>query len=228
MRLLITAGPTREPIDAVRYISNHSSGKLGLAVTRAAIEAGHDVTLLLGPGIESPAINATGPAARVFRFQSTQDLAALLDDHFVDHDVLVMAAAVADFRPTRVIEGKRPRSGKTEDAGDRPRQDSDEDRGRWTLRLEPTPDLVAPLARNKKPHQKIVAFALGQARDLALNGKAKLEDKGVNAIVANPLDTMNSDEIEPLWLTQNGQSVAPGRMSKSSFARWLMAKISGL
>ena len=228
MRFLITAGPTREPIDAVRYISNHSSGKLGLAVTRAAIEAGHDVTLLLGPGIEPPAIDATGPTARVFRFQSAQDLAALLDEHFVDHDILVMAAAVADFRPTRIIEGKRPRSGDVEGATHRPPQGDDEDRGRWTLRLEPTPDLVAPLARNKKPHQRIVAFALGPDRDLHLDGRSKLERKRVDAIIANPLDTMGSDEIEPLWLTEDSHSEAPGRMSKPSFARWLLARISRL
>lgn len=228
MRILITAGPTREPIDSVRYISNHSSGKLGLALSRAAIEAGHEVTLLLGPGIEPPPEEESTPTARVLRFQSAQDLGGLLNLHFVDHDMLVMAAAVADFRPTRIIDGKRSRPPAMEGANPPPFQTGNKASDHWTLRLEPTPDLVASLARHKKPHQRIVAFALASAPNLHTNGNDKIERKHVDAIVANPLETMNSDEIEPLWITATGHQERPGLMSKTSFARWLMSRISRL
>ena len=109
MKVLITAGPTREPIDAVRFIGNRSSGKMGIAIARAAAEAGHDVTLLLGPA-ELPADLAGTERIRVYRFESTAELKQLLEAHFRSCDLLIMAAAVADYRPITVQEGKLERS----------------------------------------------------------------------------------------------------------------------
>src|SRR5688500_18593761 len=106
MRTLITAGPTREPIDAVRYISNRSSGKMGVALAAAAVAAGHEVTLLLGPGLPTEAEPA---GCRTIRFESAGDLQRLLESHWPTHDTLLMAAAVADYRAAAVHHGKLPR-----------------------------------------------------------------------------------------------------------------------
>ncbi len=218
MRMLITAGPTREPIDAVRYISNRSSGKIGLHLARAALAANHEVTLLMGP---APAIDdqlqtlaATQPPHRfhLHRFESSAQLKQLLDAHLRDCDALVMAAAVADYRPVTVAEGKLP---------------SDKTAG-MTLHLQPTPDLVALAAAWKRPHQRIIAFALEEQAQLEERALAKMKRKGVDAIVANPLGTMEADAITPLWLTAAGERQAPGRLSKEAFAPWLVARIEAM
>ncbi len=208
MHLLITAGPTREPIDAVRFISNRSSGALGLALTEAACGAGHRVTLLLGPGVVEPTVRGE---LTVHRFTSTADLQALLEAHFPACDVLIMAAAVADYRPISTETGKRPR---TADA-----------KTRWSLELEPTPDLVATIGRSKQPHQKIIAFALEAPEQLIERAQAKLQRKGTDAIVANPLETMESAQIDPTWITAAGERERPGKMSKGGFAQWLLSRI---
>ncbi|MFW6059362.1 MAG: phosphopantothenoylcysteine decarboxylase [Phycisphaeraceae bacterium] len=207
LRLLITAGPTREPIDEVRFISNRSSGQMGLALAEAAHGAGHDVTLLLGPDIAPP---RAANGLRVHRFGSTADLEALLAEHFPHCDVLVMAAAVADYRPAQREAGKRARG------------------ERWTIELEPTPDLVAAIARKKRADQKIVAFALESPQTLTERATEKLRRKGADAIVANPLVTMESAQIEPTWITVAGQCEAPGVMSKAAFAQWLLSRLGEL
>ncbi len=218
MRILITGGPTREPIDAVRFIANRSSGATGLAVAAAAAEAGHDVTLLLGPGPMQAQLPESSAALRVHRFETSDQLRQLLEAHFGDHDVLIMAAAVADYRPARVAEGKLPRQ------ADQP----------LVLHLEPTPDLVAMMAQSKRPEQRIVAFALEAAAELEARAIDKLRTKRVDAIVANALDTIEADFIAPVWLTAGGQGTAkphreaPGRMTKARFARWLIERISRL
>ena len=144
MRVLLTAGPTREPIDDVRFISNRSSGQMGLALARAAADAGHDVTLLLGP-VLVPAGLDDDPNLRVVRFSTTAELQTLLTEYFPACDVLVMAAAVADYRLAAPRTGKAPRS------------------DGMRLELEPTPDLVAGLAKSKRPDQRVIAFALEEA-----------------------------------------------------------------
>ncbi len=212
MRVLITAGPTREPIDAVRFIGNRSSGRMGIALAEAAVQAGHEVTLLLGLGATASVPRGLPGKCAVYRFESSAELKQLLDSHWRDHDVLLMAAAVADYRPGCVAEGKLKRE---------PNQ-------RLTLTLEPTPDLVAIMAASKRPGQRVVAFALEEAAELKDRAAQKLRSKGVDAVVANPLGTMESDSITPLWLTADGKSESPGRMTKIDFARWLIRKLPGL
>ncbi len=207
MHLLITSGPTREPIDSVRYISNRSSGRLGAELAAHAAEAGHLVTLLLGPGAMEPPehVNLT-----VVPFTSTADLQALLAEHFPRHDALVMAAAVADYTPKQLIEGKT-------------------ERGQGlTIELVPTPDLVAGLAPTKRDDQRIIAFALEEPANLERRAVEKMQRKRVDAIVANPLVTMDADAIEPVLFTRGGERFAPGRMSKAVFARWLVERIGAL
>lgn len=204
-RLLITAGPTHEPIDAVRYIGNRSTGRLGVAVAEAAAQRGWRVTLLLGP---TP-LTTADTAIRVLRFQTTADLEALLQKHLPACDVLVMAAAVADYRPRRPAgaDGQKwRRTGET-----------------MVLELDPTPDLVAGCAQRRRPGQTLVAFALEPEAELMASARAKLARKGVDAIVANPLETMESDSIRATLVCRDGSEVATdGRIPKTLFADWLL------
>lgn len=204
-RLLITAGPTHEPIDSVRYIANRSSGRLGIALAAVAVEAGWDVTLLLGPvQIDAPA------GVTVHRFTTAADLAALLDHHFPCCDTLVMAAAVADYRPrlqaSAAAPSKLPRADRT-----------------LKLELEPTPDLVAACAARKRDAQRIIGFALEPAERLEQRAAEKLRAKRLDAIIANPLETMGADTIDAKLIFADGRSASPGTMSKPAFARWLMS-----
>lgn len=226
-RLLIAAGPTHEPIDAVRYLANRSSGRLGRALAEAAAARGCPTTLLLGPACEPadatiPAGNQTGtnqtgtasaapgqppdspPTVR--RFRSAADLEALLKEEAPRCDALIMAAAVADYRPARPHEGKLPRTGEA-----------------LTLTLEPVPDLLA-MAMGLLPEGAVaVGFALeddAADHDRAL---AKMARKGCQAIVLNPLATMDSGAIDATILFADGRPpIAPGPLSKSDFARRLV------
>lgn len=201
-RILITAGPTHEAIDAVRYIGNRSSGRLGVALAEAARDAGWEVTLLLGP-----VCTALPTGVRLERFTSTDDLAELLDRYFPACDVLMMAAAVADFRPSRPLTGKHQRT------------------GNFTLELESTPDLLAEIARQRTT-QHVVGFALDEPARLDERAREKLRSKSLDAIVANPLDTMDSTTIVARVLTSDGRVHTPpsGKpISKAEFARWLVA-----
>ena len=205
-KLLITAGPTHEPIDPVRYLANRSSGKLGFELCRAASEAGHDVTLLLGP---VPVVPKDLPA-RLFRYETVGDLGKLLEEHFPDCRTLVMASAVADYRLVGPSPTKLPRDG-----------------GVLTIRLEPTPDLVQQCAESKRPDQHIVGFALEQIDLLRASAREKLNRKQLDAIVANPLETMESDHIEAVVQFADGSTVKPESISvsKAEFGRWFVATV---
>ncbi len=211
MRLLITAGPTREPIDAVRFISNRSSGAMGLAIAEAGVAAGHDTTLLLGPVCLAVSQREQLAGCRVYRFDSSAELKQLLEAHWADQNTLIMAAAVADHRPACVTEGKPPHRD-----------------GSFSLNLSSTPDLVSLMAASKRDGQRVVAFALEEAEHLEARAADKMRRKGVDAIVANPLETMHSESIRPVWMTATGQREALDRMDKPAFARWLIDRIGGL
>lgn len=203
MRILITAGPTREPIDDVRFISNRSSGQMGFALAEAASSAGHEVTLLLGPVLLPPSV---ADRVNVIRFNTTADLEALLDEHFPKCDVLIKAAAVADYRPAQFIKGKTPRS------------------SGLSIQLEPTPDLVAACAKIKRDDQTIIAFALEDPSVMETRAVEKMQRKKVDAILANPLQTMDASDIEPILFYADGRRDEPGRMVKPAIAGWLIGK----
>lgn len=205
-RLLITAGPTHEPIDPVRYLANRSSGRTGLALAEAGRDAGWAVTLLLGP------VAAASPTdVPTHRFDTTAELESLLGRHFPPCDVLIMAAAVADYRPDATEPAKRPRG-----------------REPITLRLVPTPDLVAGCAANKRADQRIIGFALESADVLADRAGEKLRRKGLDAIVANPLSTMDAAGIDASIYRAAGEPLHPGPMAKPDFARWLIEHLDEL
>jgi len=207
-RLLITAGPTHEPIDPVRFIGNRSSGRVGISLARAAQNRGYEVTLLMGP-IHLP---LDLPGVTTHRFQSTADLQELLQAHFPGCDALIMAAAVADYRPHEVSAHKLQRTAETP----------------LRIELEPTPDLVAEVAQSKSPHQRVIAFALETSDHLKERAAAKLQRKHVDAIVANPLQTMDSETIEPTWISASGESIPAESMPKGQFADWLLDRVESL
>ncbi len=212
-RLLITAGPTWEPIDAVRYLGNRSSGRMGVALAEAGAAAGYSTTLLLGPTGRTVA-NDSGVV--VERFQTTAELEALLARRWPDHDVLIMAAAVADYRPVDADPAAKLRR---------------EPEG-LTLHLAPTPDLLAGLREMTRPGQITIGYALEPARGLMAVAKRKLERKGLDAIVANPLETMDAATIDAVLLDRTGVVHRPenaaGGLEKTAFAAWLIDRIPHL
>ncbi|HYF13440.1 MAG TPA: phosphopantothenoylcysteine decarboxylase [Phycisphaerales bacterium] len=204
-RILITAGPTHEPIDAVRFVGNRSSGRMGVAIADAAAARGWDVDLLMGPAPAAPA----DARVRVTRFRTCEDLRRLLREHVVRADVLVMAAAVADYRPKidpQFFGGKFRRKSET-----------------LVLELEPTPDLLAEVARVRTPSQLFVGFALEPREEMVAAAKAKMERKGIDMVVANPLETMDSDAIEATVLYRDGAPTrSAAKTSKIEAAAWLV------
>jgi phosphopantothenoylcysteine decarboxylase / phosphopantothenate---cysteine ligase len=211
-RLLVTSGPTQEPIDAVRFIGNKSSGRLGAAIADAADTRNWTTTILLGNQAQKPA----RPAVEIVPFRTTADLETLLATHVPQTDILIMAAAVADYRPTNTSTGKLRRTGKN-----------------LTLELEPTPDLLAECSAMREPHHTFVGFALEPRDSLLANAQAKLERKNLDLIVANPLETMDSDTIEATILGQPDSPFATPRttnapISKPEFAAWLLDAIAEL
>jgi phosphopantothenoylcysteine decarboxylase/phosphopantothenate--cysteine ligase len=207
-RLLITAGPTQEPIDAVRFIGNRSSGRLGVSLADHAAAAGWETTLLLGPTPNAP----SDSRVRTVRFRTTAQLGALLDEHFPSCDVLVMAAAVADYRPIT-----------KEGFADQKLRRTDQ---KLVIELEPTPDLLAACGKRKRPDQLVVGFALEPRERLIESATSKLERKNLDLVVANPLETMDSETIEATVLRRDGTRVETGgKITKGAFAGWLMGLV---
>ncbi|HET9464986.1 MAG TPA: bifunctional phosphopantothenoylcysteine decarboxylase/phosphopantothenate--cysteine ligase CoaBC [Gemmatimonadales bacterium] len=166
-RVVVTAGPTREPIDPVRVVSNRSSGKMGYRVAEAAWERGADVVLISGPTALPPPI---GVALRLI--DSTRDLEAAVRAELPAADVLVMAAAPADYRPSSPSDSKRSRV-----------------EGALAIPMEPTEDILGSTRENRKDGSVMVGFAL-ETGDALAKGLAKLERKDLDLIVVN-------DAMEP-------------------------------
>lgn len=211
-RLLITAGPTHEPIDAVRFIGNRSSGRLGVHLSQAAAARGWPVTLLLGP----TAIVPEDSSIRLRRFRTAADLEALLAEEFPASpqgfpvDVLIMAAAVADYRPA--VSAEQVAAGKLRRTA-----------GPMTLTLEPTPDLLAGCSKRRRPGQLLVGFALEPQERLLASAQDKLARKGLDLIVANPLETMDGESIDATVLSKaTANPYRSGRLNKEQFGPWLL------
>ena len=208
-RLLLTAGPTYEPLDAVRFIGNRSSGKLGSLLADAADARDWDVRLLLGPNAIAP----KRPGVQVVRFESTADLQAALEEHLGWCDCLVMAAAVADYRPCKSLtkpDGKHRRTGDS-----------------MHIELVSTPDLLAKCAGERRDDQLLVGFALEPRDEMLESAHRKLKKKDIDLIVANPLETMDGDTIEARLIGSKPRGFdidasTPGAVCKSDFAPWLL------
>jgi phosphopantothenoylcysteine decarboxylase/phosphopantothenate--cysteine ligase len=167
MKVVVTAGPTRESIDPVRVVTNRSSGKMGFRVAEAAWERGANVVLITGPvGLPDPV------GVQVRRVETTQELEEAVRAELPAADVLVMAAAPADFRPSAPSEGKRSRID-----------------GALAVPMEPTSDVLAATRGLRKPGSMMVGFAL-ETGDALSKALAKLERKALDLIVVN-------DALEP-------------------------------
>ncbi|MCS6777410.1 MAG: bifunctional phosphopantothenoylcysteine decarboxylase/phosphopantothenate--cysteine ligase CoaBC [Chloroherpetonaceae bacterium] len=163
-RVLITAGATREPLDPVRFLSNRSSGKMGVALAEAAARRGAEVTLVAGFMTVAPPVQV-----RTVHVETAQEMMEACATHFPQCDLLIAAAAVADYAPEQVAPHKLKKS------------DSDET---ITLRLRRTPDILATLAAQKRPGQVVVGFA-AETQDLFASAVRKLHAKHLDLIVAN-------------------------------------------
>jgi phosphopantothenoylcysteine decarboxylase/phosphopantothenate--cysteine ligase len=160
--VLVTAGPTREPLDPVRFLSNYSSGKMGVAIAAAAWRRGAAVTLVAGP------LSVSVPVGVIHvPVQSTTEMRDAVAERIGTADVVVMSAAPADYQPATLAPGKLKKTG-----GDR------------TLELRETPDILVSTRDARKPGAVVVGFAL-ETDDLLANAKKKLEGKGLDMVVLN-------------------------------------------
>ena len=203
MKFLITAGPTREPIDPVRYIGNRSSGKMGYAVAQAALDAGHEVTLVSGPvSLEAP------EGARVVRVQTAAEMFDAVHANLAGIDVAVLCAAVADFK----IKNAAPEKIKKND-------------GVPTLELEPTRDILASLGKISKKNFLLAGFA-AETNDLEKNARKKLEAKRCDVVIGNRISPSNPvferDENEVVVFFKDGSRRALPRDGKANVARALV------
>ncbi|MCK6457443.1 MAG: phosphopantothenoylcysteine decarboxylase [Phycisphaerae bacterium] len=181
MRILITAGPTREYLDRVRFISNPSSGRMGLALAAAAKQRGHTVTLVCGPMALRPP-----RGVRIVRVETTREMLAAAQREFARCDAAIFAAAVCDYRPVRRSPHKLPKQ-----------------RGVWRLALEPTEDIAATLGERKRG-RITVGFAL-EDRAGRRRAAAKLRAKRFDAIVLNPPSAIDAEETRVEFLAAGGR-----------------------
>lgn len=199
--VLITAGPTQEPIDPVRYISNRSSGKMGYALAQAAIEAGARVILVSGPS----ALNTPNKVQRI-DVRTTQQMHETVMQHVAQADIFIACAAVADYRPSTVAEHKIKKKDKS-----------------LTLELVRNPDILANVAK-QFPDLFTVGFA-AETADLEHNAQQKLEAKCINMIAANRVDDENigfeSDNNALTIYWKGGKQDLP-QARKSALARELI------
>ncbi len=163
-KVLITAGPTHEPIDPVRFIGNHSSGKMGIAIAEEALAIGAEVTLICGPSN----VKSSSKIKRI-NVQSAQNMFDAVMQLQETQDVLILSAAVADYRPKIVAENKIKKSDT-----------------KLTIELESTPDILASLGQQKRQNQLLVGFALETNNELE-NAKGKLVKKNCDLLVLNSL-----------------------------------------
>jgi phosphopantothenoylcysteine decarboxylase/phosphopantothenate--cysteine ligase len=206
VRFVVTAGPTREAIDPVRFISNRSSGKMGYAIAEAALARGNEVTLISGP-----ASIAAPRGMQLVSITTSDELYDAVHRAVRACDVLVMCAAVSDYKPAAPAKRKMKKR-KTP----------------FALKLIPTRDVLASLPKKNRRYL-VVGFA-AETHDLKINAQKKLRRKNCDLIVANDVSRrdagMESDENEVVIFFRNGESQKISRTSKKNIARELVKIIS--
>jgi len=210
LRVLVTAGGTREPIDAVRYVGNRSSGRMGFAVAEEAAALGAEVTVV--------AANVALPRHPGVAYVDVETAAQLRDacvSAFPACDVLVMSAAVADFRPATAHEGKLKKT----------------DRDELSLVLEKTEDVLSGLAAARRPEQTLVGFAAEHGAQALEYGRDKLQRKGLDAVVVNDVSRpgigFDATDNEVTIVTAAGDDAVP-RGTKAEVARAILATVDRL
>ena len=203
MRIVISAGPTREAIDPVRFITNRSTGKMGYAIARAAVKMNLQTVLVSGP------VNLTAPEGVEFvPVESAAEMAEAMKKAAAGADIIVMAAAVADYRPKQYSTSKVKKSD-----------------GDMCIELERTEDILLSLGKNKKPGQILVGFA-AETDDLLQNAQGKLERKNLDYIAANivgvPGRGFGADNNAITLLGRNGSRTEFALQSKEALAASLL------
>jgi len=210
LRVLVTAGGTREPIDPVRFVGNRSSGRMGLALASRAAARGAEVTLVAANvALEAP------PGVRRIDVESAAELEAVVGEEFERCHVLLMAAAVADFRPSAPGEEKLVREGS----------------GGLELHLEPTSDVIASLAGRRRDGQTVVGFAAEHGGDAVGRAREKLERKGLDAVVVN--DVSRSDigfesESNEVTIVERSEATAVPLAAKERVADAILDRVEAL
>ena len=203
-RIVVTSGPTREPLDEVRFISNRSSGLMGSSMAEAFRDAGSDVLFVTGP-----ACNNSLPGVNTVQIKTASDMLAILSREVEKADLLVMAAAVSDFKPTSYIHGKMERSGGRE------------------LHLEATPDILATLSKTVECMCPVLAFALEFGEDFVEKAQKKMRLKGACAVFLNRGDVsgigMEATGNEGMIIFEDRSSFKIHRCSKRFAAELVVA-----
>ena len=207
-RVLISAGGTQEFMDPARFIGNPSTGKMGLALAFAARDRGADVTLVHATLPEIPR------GIRSISAPTAAEMETALRSHLPNNDWIIMCAAVADLKPAEKVAYKRPKSELS-----------------LSLALAHVPDIVAGLAKLKHPHQKLIGFA-AQTGDYVTPALEKMQRKGLDAIVANPIGQaqggFGSDDNQAMWCDRAGNQVPIPLCSKLEMAHLIFDRIIAL
>lgn len=209
-KIVVTAGGTLEYLDPVRFIGNRSSGKMGVAVAQAALSMGAQVTLIAGTmSVAVP----SNPHLQIISVKTTEEMLTKVNEQFTDCDALIMAAAIADFKPLHLADQKiKKHPGENE----------------WTLKLETTPDILATMGA-KKQSQLVVGFA-AETQDLLNNAEHKLASKHADMIVANDVAKAYSGfgtDTNQVTILQPGEKPqAWPLMSKAKVAQRLMKLVA--
>jgi phosphopantothenoylcysteine decarboxylase/phosphopantothenate--cysteine ligase len=210
--VLVTAGGTQEPIDSVRYIGNHSSGRMGYALAAEALRRGAEVTIVsANVRLEPP------PGANVVLVKTAADLADACARAFPTSDVLLMAAAVADFRPAAPAAHKLKKT-----SAEAPTR----------IELESTEDVLTALAAQRRPGQLLVGFAEEHGEGALVHGREKLERKRLDAVVVNDISRadigFNSADNEVVILTRDGAERRVPRAAKERVAAAILDELERL
>ena len=204
-KILVTAGPTQEAIDPVRFITNHSSGKMGYAIAKIAAARGAQVTLISGPVSLNPPQNA-----KTIKITNAKEMFEAVKKNFPDSDIVIKSAAVADFRPKNISAEKIKKTG--EDI---------------SIELERTDDILAFLGKNKKPGQILCGFSM-ETQSLIENSKKKLSAKNLDLIIANNLKTpgagFQADTNQATIISKDFQKELP-LMQKEELASRILDEI---
>jgi phosphopantothenoylcysteine decarboxylase/phosphopantothenate--cysteine ligase len=215
MRILITAGGTREYIDPVRFISNASSGKMGQALVRAAIRAGHEVTLITT--IENPRFQISDFKLKIVYVESAAQMFNAVRQHFDKCDCLIMAAAVADYTPARPHKAKIKRGTK-----------------HLNIRLKPTKDILKWAGQNRRPGhgprgtgQVIVGFAL-EEKDLRKRAESKLKQKNLDMVIANTPAAIGADRSTVQIKTRDAAWLKIENATKAAISKRVVGLIENL
>jgi phosphopantothenoylcysteine decarboxylase / phosphopantothenate---cysteine ligase len=196
MKFLITAGPTREKIDPIRFLTNRSSGKMGYALAEAALKAGHEVVLISGV-VNIPAIENV----KTIYVESASEMFEAVLKKYEKVDVVIMSAAIADFTPTKYYQHKLKKNGKS----------------RLVLKLERTVDILAYLGEHRQKNQKLIGFA-AESENVIENAKIKLKKKNLDWIIANNIGIsglgFQSDNNAVTMIARDGHTIELSPQSK--------------